>query len=110
MAITIEDYFIRIIFPYQKYIIITSIIIVFIVALWIYRWKSIYPAVFSDVANEVESDINVTTNDKNSIFTFYYVKWCPYCIKTKDIFGIIDTRHASNNLSKIAKYIINENN
>ena len=31
-------------------------------------------------------------------------------IDSHDIFGIIDTRHASNNLSKIAKYIINENN
>jgi hypothetical protein len=31
-------------------------------------------------------------------------------IDSHDIFGIINTRHASNNLSKIAKYIINENN
>ena len=31
-------------------------------------------------------------------------------IDSHDIFGIIDTHHASNNLSKIAKYIINENN
>jgi hypothetical protein len=31
-------------------------------------------------------------------------------IDSHDIFGIINTHHASNNLSKIAKYIINENN
>jgi hypothetical protein len=89
MAITIEEVFLRIIFPYQKYIIITSIFIVFIVALWIYRWKSIYPVIFSDVANESETNNNNDDDDGN-ILTFYYVKWCPYCIKTKSIFGIKD--------------------
>lgn len=87
----------RIIFPYKSYILIITILLMFIIALTYYRWSSISQSVFKDVANSTEykgDDINNPTNslnpdnEKNIIMTFYSVDWCPYCVGAFDIYSI----------------------
>ena len=109
MATTIYDEIHRLLFPYYIHITVVFILTIFIVLLWQYKFKSIYPNIFSDVANNSDEQLvydetepppdtaNTNTNTDtaaptiptpkpDSILTFYYVNWCPYCVTTKAIF------------------------
>jgi glutaredoxin len=100
----IYDVIHRVLFPYYIHITVVFILTIFIILLWHYKFKSIYPTRFSDVANRsdeqlVQDETNAPTSNTqsneltseiptkkpDSILTFYYVDWCPYCVKTKVI-------------------------
>lgn len=110
MATTIYDEIHRLLFPYYIHITVVFILTIFIVLLWQYKFKSIYPNIFSDVANNSDEQLvydetnpppnnaaptiptptipppTIPTPKPDSILTFYYVDWCPYCVKTKATF------------------------
>ena len=107
MATTIYDVIHRLLFPYYIHITVVFILTIFIVLLWQYKFKSIYPNIFSDVANNSDEQLvydetepppdtdtantdtaapTIPTPKPDSILTFYYVDWCPYCVKTKATF------------------------
>lgn len=72
----------RVIKPYNRYIVVIFLVIVFILFSIFLYYKYVSPKLetskFQDVVNESNRNKNA-----NAVIYFFHVDWCPHCIKAK---------------------------